>query len=413
MHKEHLAQDENSNPREGPVMSRRKDRLSPGEHDMNQLNRGRPKTGSWDSNGFGPEIEVLAGRTEESVPLSPSNSLNLRHLRGCERDSPGRGLQRPPPPQYHPNYYPTHHHHHHRTSYSGHRKGYWDYESQYRDGKRKAWVPRPGGGPHTQRPRNREALNSTETPCADTRPEQTAGDKSKNVSRQPSPPAEKEPATDSWLLFKPLPVFPVDSSSARTLPKISYASKVKENLDGKGLVPSSALRTASTLPNCLLNAAQTGPQSDATAGPHTGSLSSSSCSSLSSSSPPSPVSQENLGAIFQNEWGLSFINEPGAGQAASAEVREHQEEGTPGGGVEGGGGGGGDEDKAPPVTALVRLSHGFYIEGGEPEATTMENPRDWEAMVTYSLQEWNRVWNLHKKDPARVVVYAETLDGKG
>ncbi|KAM3917728.1 uncharacterized protein RB166_016670 [Leptodactylus fuscus] len=405
MHKEHLAQDENSNPRKGPV-SRRKERLSPSEHDMNQLNRSRPKTGSWDSNGYGPEIEALAGRTEESVPLSPSNSLNLRHLRGCEKDSSGRGLQRPPPTQYHPNYYPTHHHHHHRTSYSGHRKGYWDYESQYRDGKRKAWVPRPGGGPHTQRPRNREALNSTETPCADMRPEQTAGDKSKNISRQPSPPAEKEPATDGWLLFKPLPVFPVDSSSARTLPKISYASKVKENLDGKGLVPSSALRTSTTLPNCLLNAAQTGPQSDGSAAPHTGSLSSSSCSSLSSS-PPSPVSQENLGAIFQNEWGLSFINEPGAGQAAPPEVREPQEETL--GGVEGGGGS--DEDKALPV--MVRLSHGFYIESAELEVTAMENPKDWEAMVTYSLQEWNRVWNLHKKDPSRVVVYAETMDGKG
>ncbi|XP_073504889.1 FMR1-interacting protein NUFIP2-like [Phyllobates terribilis] len=400
MHKEHLAQDENSNPREGPV-SRRKERLSPSEHDMNQLNRSRPKTGSWDSNGFGPEIEALAGRSEESVPLSPSNSLNLRHLRGCEKESSGRGLQRPPPPsQYHPNYYPTHHHHH-RTSYSGHRKGYWDYESQYRDGKRKAWVPRPGGGPHTQRPRNREALNSTEPPCAaDMRPEQTAGDKS--VSRQPSPPAEKEPAADSWLLFKPLPVFPVDSSSARTLPKISYASKVKENLDGKGLVPSSALRTSTTLPNCLLSAAQSDP-----AALHAGSLSSSSCSSLSSSSPPSPVSQENLGAIFQNEWGLSFINEPGAGQAVPPEVRVAQE-GTPGG-VEGGG----DPDKAPPGTALVRLSHGFYIEGADPEETTMENPKDWEAMVSYSLQEWNRIWNLHKKDPSRVVVYAETMDGKG
>ncbi|XP_069812245.1 FMR1-interacting protein NUFIP2-like [Dendropsophus ebraccatus] len=405
MHKEHLAQDENSNPREGPV-SRRKERLSPGEHDMNQLNRSRPKTGSWDSNGYGPEIEALASRPEDSVPLSPSNSLNLRHLRGCEKDS-SRGLQRPPPSQYHPNYYPTHHHHHHRTSYTGHRKGYWDYESQYRDGKRKAWVPRPGGGPHTQRPRNREALTSTETPCADMRPEQTvvaAGDKSRSVSRQPSPPAEKEPAAD-WLLFKPLPVFPVDSSSARTLPKISYASKVKENLDGKGLVPSSALRTSTTLPNCLLNAAQSGAASDSTAAPH--SLSSSSCSSLSSSSPPSPVSQENLGAIFQNEWGLSFINEPGAGQAAPAQARE-SEEGVPGG-VEGGGGG----DQASPVTALVRLSHGFYIEGADPEVNAMENPRDWETMVSFSLQEWNRVWSLHKKDPSRVVVYAETMDGKG
>uniref|UniRef100_A0A3P9A7J2 Nuclear FMR1 interacting protein 2 n=1 Tax=Esox lucius TaxID=8010 RepID=A0A3P9A7J2_ESOLU len=36
---------------------------------------------------------------------------------------------------------------------------------------------------------------------------------------------------DSWTLFKPPPVFPVDNSSAKTVPKISYASKVKENLN--------------------------------------------------------------------------------------------------------------------------------------------------------------------------------------
>ncbi|XP_075035022.1 FMR1-interacting protein NUFIP2-like [Mixophyes fleayi] len=412
MHKEHLAQDENSNPREGPV-SRRKDRLSPCEHDMNHINRSRPKTGSWESNGFGPgpEIETLAGRTEDSVPLSPSNSLNLRHLRGCEKDPSGRQHQRSPSSQYHPNYYPTHHHHY-RSSYSGHRKGYWDYESQYRDGKRKAWVPRPGGGAHTQRPRNRDALNSTEGSCEEVRPEQTAGEKSKNVqggvlSRQPSPPTEKEQATDNWLLFKPLPVFPVDSSSARTQPKISYASKVKENLDGKGLVPSSALRTSNTLPNCLLNTAQTDPHSDGSSPSPTqpaGSLSSSSCSSLSST-PPSPVSQENLGAIFQNEWGLSFINEPGAGQAPP-EAREPQKES---GGVEGGGVGG----QVAPVSALVRLSHGFFIEGADPEEVQMDHPQDWEAMVAYSLHEWNRVWNLHKKDPSRVVVYAESMDGMG
>uniref|UniRef100_A0A4W5L931 Nuclear FMR1 interacting protein 2 n=1 Tax=Hucho hucho TaxID=62062 RepID=A0A4W5L931_9TELE len=36
---------------------------------------------------------------------------------------------------------------------------------------------------------------------------------------------------DSWTLFKPPPVFPVDNSSAKTVPKVSYASKVKENLN--------------------------------------------------------------------------------------------------------------------------------------------------------------------------------------
>ncbi|KAK3560876.1 hypothetical protein QTP86_022922, partial [Hemibagrus guttatus] len=36
---------------------------------------------------------------------------------------------------------------------------------------------------------------------------------------------------DSWTLFKQPPVFPVDNSSAKIVPKISYASKVKENLN--------------------------------------------------------------------------------------------------------------------------------------------------------------------------------------
>ncbi|XP_053326532.1 uncharacterized protein LOC128501167 [Spea bombifrons] len=404
MHKEHLAQDENSNPREGPG-SRKKDRLSPSEHDMNQLNRSRAKTGSWESNGFGPdpEIEALAGRAEESAPLSPSNSLNLRHLRGCEKELSGRHHQRSPSHQFHPNHYASHHHHY-RPFYSGyHRKGYWDYESQYRDGKRKEWVPRPGGRP--QRHRTREALNATEGSCPDARPEHDAGERGRTaqggVTGHNAQPAKGEPSADGWVLFKPLPVFPVGSSSARTLPKISYASKVKENLDGKGLVPSSALRTSNSLPNCL-DSAQAVPHSDAPCSDpaqSAGSLSSSSCSSLSSS-PPSPVSQENLGAIFQNEWGLSFINEPGAGHAPAGE-REPP-------------GGAGEVGADPSAAAMGRLSlHGFYLGQTEDGRGQLENPRNWEEMVTFTSKEWSLVWNLHKKDPSRVVVYAESMDGKG
>ncbi|XP_041434084.1 uncharacterized protein XB5854344.S [Xenopus laevis] len=402
MHKEHLAQDENSNPREGPG-SRKKDKLSPSEQDMNHINKSKAKSGSWEANGFGPdpEIETLAGRTEDSVPLSPSNSLNLRHLRGCERDPSGRPHQRYPSSHHHSYSYSSHHHY--RPFYSGYRKGYWDYESQYRDGKRKEWVPRPGGGSRTQRSRNGESFNSTE--CVAGRPEQPGVEKEKTVqtpviSRQPSPPAKEEQTTDSWLLFKPLPVFPVDSSSARTLPKISYASKVKENLDSKGLVPSSALRTSNSLPNCLLSStvANSHPTSPAQT-----SLYSSSCSSLSST-PPSPVSQDNLGAIFQNEWGLSFINEPGAGQAP---VESHGLKDGPIGEKEEG-------QAATPVCVLDRLKLcGFYVDTVEDDAAGLENPRDWESMVQYSMREWNVAWTIHKKDPSRVVVYAESMDGKG
>ncbi|XP_051966535.1 FMR1-interacting protein NUFIP2-like isoform X1 [Xyrauchen texanus] len=51
---------------------------------------------------------------------------------------------------------------------------------------------------------------------------------------------------DSWTLFKPPPVFPVDNSSAKIVPKISYASKVKENLNktqagGESLNPDPQL----------------------------------------------------------------------------------------------------------------------------------------------------------------------------
>ncbi|XP_035289808.1 nuclear fragile X mental retardation-interacting protein 2-like [Anguilla anguilla] len=76
-------------------------------------------------------------------------------------------------------------------------------------------------------------------------------------ARLVAPASAKE---DSWTLFKPPPVFPVDNSSAKISPKISYASKVKENLNkaaqaGGGdalppqepgrlsLVPMSALKT--------------------------------------------------------------------------------------------------------------------------------------------------------------------------
>lgn len=55
---------------------------------------------------------------------------------------------------------------------------------------------------------------------------------------------------DSWTLFKPPPVFPVDNSSAKIVPKISYASKVKENLNktvqNSSVSPSSSSSSSST-----------------------------------------------------------------------------------------------------------------------------------------------------------------------
>lgn len=58
-----------------------------------------------------------------------------------------------------------------------------------------------------------------------------------------SPAASKE---DSWTLFKPPPVFPVDNSSAKIVPKISYASKVKENLNKAAQPPSASSSSSSS-----------------------------------------------------------------------------------------------------------------------------------------------------------------------
>ncbi|XP_072547675.1 FMR1-interacting protein NUFIP2 [Salminus brasiliensis] len=53
---------------------------------------------------------------------------------------------------------------------------------------------------------------------------------------------------DSWTLFKPPPVFPVDNSSAKIVPKISYASKVKENLNKTAQACGEALSPAPQVP---------------------------------------------------------------------------------------------------------------------------------------------------------------------
>ncbi|XP_077596906.1 FMR1-interacting protein NUFIP2 isoform X1 [Stigmatopora nigra] len=167
---------------------------------------------------------------------------------------------------------------------------------------------------------------------------------------------------DSWTLFKPPPVFPVDNSSAKIVPKISYASKVKENLNKVAQggaevvpppirlsqVPMSAMKTitSASFSNGPVSASGNGTFFSLAA---TGSVDDvaspleSICDSNSTGSPlkadpyelrkcslliyplnmqaalPSarhlnpPAAQTNqkaLGEIFQNKWGLSFINEP-------------------------------------------------------------------------------------------------------
>lgn len=181
---------------------------------------------------------------------------------------------------------------------------------------------------------------------------------------------------DSWTLFKPPPVFPVDNSSAKIVPKISYASKVKENLNkvaqggGEALpppvrlsqVPMSAMKTitSASFTNGPVSGNGNGcpsvgtfftpaassipPAPSIPGGENVASPLESNCSSMSSpvdgeayelrkctlliyplnmqpvlpsarhlDPPAAQTNQKVLGDIFQNQWGLSFINEPSLG----------------------------------------------------------------------------------------------------
>ncbi|XP_051902630.1 FMR1-interacting protein NUFIP2 [Hippocampus zosterae] len=173
---------------------------------------------------------------------------------------------------------------------------------------------------------------------------------------------------DSWTLFKPPPVFPVDNSSAKIVPKISYASKVKENLNkvaqggAEALpptvrlsqVPMSAMKTitSASFTNGSVSASGNGCPSVGTffapaapgSGDNVASLFESNRSSTNSpieeevyelrkcslliyplnmqpalpsarhvTPPAAQTNQKALGEIFHNKWGLSFINEPNLG----------------------------------------------------------------------------------------------------
>ncbi|KAF7664196.1 hypothetical protein LDENG_00185250 [Lucifuga dentata] len=181
---------------------------------------------------------------------------------------------------------------------------------------------------------------------------------------------------DSWTLFKPPPAFPVDNSSAKIVPKISYASKVKENLNkvaqggGEALpppvrlsqVPMSAMKTitSASFTNGPVSgngnscpsvgtffapaASSIPPAASILSGENVASPLESNCSSTTSpvdteayelrkctlliyplnmqpvlpsarqhDPPAAKTNQKALGDIFQNQWGLSFINEPNLG----------------------------------------------------------------------------------------------------
>uniref|UniRef100_A0A8C4I2S8 Nuclear fragile X mental retardation-interacting protein 2 n=1 Tax=Dicentrarchus labrax TaxID=13489 RepID=A0A8C4I2S8_DICLA len=176
---------------------------------------------------------------------------------------------------------------------------------------------------------------------------------------------------DSWTLFKPPPVFPVDNSSAKIVPKISYASKVKENLNKVAQGGGEALPPTVRLSQVPMSAMKTITSASFTNGPVSGNGNScpvgtffapanvaspleSNCSSTTSpvdgeaydlrkctlliyplnmqpvlpsarhlDPPAAQTNQKALGDIFQNQWGLSFINEPNLGpEGGSGQVPE-------------------------------------------------------------------------------------------
>ncbi|XP_066484735.1 uncharacterized protein [Tiliqua scincoides] len=345
MQKEELGMDENRNPEEAL-------RLLGGKKEKCHNLSSRIRTGSWESNGYTAPSEIA---DEPSVPLSPSNSLNIRNLQLSERD---------PPTTHHPPYRYTHRFYHARPFHApAYRKTYHGNPSD-----RKEWGPSTNGhhcapeGVSNGRWQHRRRGYS-DPPSPSSSPESERGNTVK-ASEKPAATsnatntAAEESGKETWSLFRPLPAFPVDSSSARIIPKISYASKLKENLDQPGKachVPASAVRTTNSLPNCVLAPPPSSP------------------------SPTDSSRRQHLGAIFQNEWGLSFINEPGAGH---------------------GGGGGVVPDK--------------NVEDVGTEACWEKmEASDWQAARNYHLEEWSHIWELHSQAPSSVTVYTDTLDGKG
>lgn len=236
----------------------------------------------------------------------------------------------------------------------------------------------PGKAPHSRPNCTRTHLKpeahagARGTGARDTSPAAEAQDRNSDGKTSVSPVGKKtdervgkakpasslSPKEDSWTLFKPPPVFPVDNSSAKIVPKISYASKVKENLNKPtqagvetskpSHVPMSAVKTVTSasfanIAPCLDSNGCRAPSSAAGVGAAPSASSNRAEEEEAESggrcpSAPEPrkpglfvyphkplnmqpaaarTNQKALGDIFQNRWGLSFINEPNAGPAGA------------------------------------------------------------------------------------------------
>uniref|UniRef100_A0A8C6WQ12 Uncharacterized protein n=1 Tax=Neogobius melanostomus TaxID=47308 RepID=A0A8C6WQ12_9GOBI len=123
---------------------------------------------------------------------------------------------------------------------------------------------------------------------------------------------------DSWTLFKPPPVFPVDNSSAKIVPKISYASKVKENLN-KVAQASEALPPPVRLSQVPMSAMKTITSASFTNGPVSGN--GNSCPSMgtfftpaASSIPPAPSVPGGENVATSLESNCSSMSSPVVGE---------------------------------------------------------------------------------------------------
>ncbi|XP_067833854.1 uncharacterized protein si:ch211-214j24.10 [Heptranchias perlo] len=192
-------------------------------------------------------------------------------------------------------------------------------------------------------------------------------------------PDRGEEEQTPWTLFKPPPAFPVDSSTARTLPRISYASKVKESLSRSS--PQARVPLTSGEGHADDSSASEGSECEAWI---------------------APDSDRGLGSIFHNQWGLSFITEPGNGRESSAshhrtelisEPSEPSDPSCPGG-------------PSTLPSPVHRLSpNGEWWQGARR--------LDLQAVVLYFSTEWDQIWDRHRRDPTAVVLYEESLDGAG
>uniref|UniRef100_A0A3Q2SRJ5 Nuclear FMR1 interacting protein 2 n=1 Tax=Fundulus heteroclitus TaxID=8078 RepID=A0A3Q2SRJ5_FUNHE len=183
---------------------------------------------------------------------------------------------------------------------------------------------------------------------------------------------------DSWTLFKPPPVFPVDNSSAKIVPKISYASKVKENLN--------KVAQASLESNC--SSATSPGDGEASDARHL--------------DPPAvQTNQKALGDIFQNQWGLSFINEPNLGPDGGNGLVPADDQ-TSVTSYEG------EAVAAEVAQPLFVVSPSFI----EAEAFSQDAEKRTCAPCQVSSITWSDCLPLlSHTDPKRVVFYDETNDG--